>query len=217
MTTANKYHNGKVYKLANNVDDEIYVGSTTQYLSQRKAGHRRDTISRANTRVYKHLNEIGWDNVDIILIENYSCNSKDELNARERYWIDELKPSLNKQLPLRTMKEYYEQHKDVIAQKNKKFRQQNKDKVLQKNKKYYEQNKDKVLQKNKEYYEQNKDQLTQKKKEYYEQNKDMITQKNNEKIKCDCGCEVIQSNLTRHKKTQKHQAMINNNLFFTSL
>ena len=44
---------------------------------------------------YKHFNLIGWDNVSMILLEKYPCNSKQELKAREHYWITELHPKLN--------------------------------------------------------------------------------------------------------------------------
>lgn len=43
-----------------------------------------------------------------ILIEKYECKCKDELHSRERYWIDELKPELNKVIPKQTQKEWRE-------------------------------------------------------------------------------------------------------------
>ena len=87
---------GKIYKLVNNVDSSIYVGSTKTSLPKRFYGHK-DTAKRNPTRrVYAHLVPIGWENVRIILIENYICNSKEELVAREQYYIDLLKPSLNR-------------------------------------------------------------------------------------------------------------------------
>jgi|GEM_PF-6668335 len=36
----NKYSNGKIYKLVSNHCDKPYIGSTTQPLANRKAGHR---------------------------------------------------------------------------------------------------------------------------------------------------------------------------------
>ena len=82
------YQNGKIYKLVNSVDDKIYVGSTCGNLRLRKSRHKSKSKLEPNRHIYKHLNEIGWDNIDIILIELYQCNSKDELHARERHWID---------------------------------------------------------------------------------------------------------------------------------
>jgi hypothetical protein len=34
------YENGKIYKLVNEVDDEIYIGSTTVRLCNRKSKHK---------------------------------------------------------------------------------------------------------------------------------------------------------------------------------
>ena len=45
--------------------------------------------------------------IDIILIENYPCKSKEELLKRERYWVERLK-CVNKALPIRSKKEYRE-------------------------------------------------------------------------------------------------------------
>ena len=102
------YAFGKVYKFVNNVDEEIYVGSTCNPLHKRKWGHKTKSKQYPNYPVYQHLNRIGWDNVEIVLIENVECKTKNELHRRERYWIDILKPSLNKVVPLRTKQEYYQ-------------------------------------------------------------------------------------------------------------
>ena len=93
------YANGKIYKMVNNVDDEIYVGSTCNPLHKRKNGHKGQLTRHPHLLKSQHFRRIGWENVKIILIENYPCESKQDLLKRERYWIDELKPSLNKALP----------------------------------------------------------------------------------------------------------------------
>ena len=36
-----RFSNSKVYKLVNSIDDEIYIGSTTQPLSKRFADHKK--------------------------------------------------------------------------------------------------------------------------------------------------------------------------------
>ena len=53
------------------------------------------------------------NNYDIILIENYPCERKDELHARERYYIESLK-CVNKVIPTRTDREYVEANKEKI-------------------------------------------------------------------------------------------------------
>jgi group I intron endonuclease len=89
------YGIGKIYKLVNSVDGKICIGSTCQTLAKRKGEHKRYATKYVNRKVYQHLNSIGWENVRIVLIENYACGSRDELRAREEYYIDLLKPSLN--------------------------------------------------------------------------------------------------------------------------
>ena len=37
------YKNGKIYCIRNNIDDDLYVGSTTQPLCKRMAKHREAT------------------------------------------------------------------------------------------------------------------------------------------------------------------------------
>lgn len=223
--TENKYSRGKIYRLVNNVDDEFYIGSTCETLARRKAGHKKRAELKPERNIYNHFNNIGWDNVCMVLIENYPCNSIEELKARERYWIEILKPSLNKQLPLRSKKEYYEKNKDKIKQymteyqeQNKdtlrkykqEYRQQNKEQLSQKAKEWREKNKEHKTQMDKEYREKNKERKTQKDKEYYEKNKDKIKEYRCQKIKCECGCELQKNTLSNHKKTKKHQEWLSN-------
>jgi group I intron endonuclease len=104
---------GKIYKLVNNVDDKIYIGSTCTTLARRKSDHKASSKKKPNRPVYQHVNAIGWDNVEIILIEAFACNNKMELEKRERYYIDSLKPELNKNIPTRTNQEYRETNKAI--------------------------------------------------------------------------------------------------------
>lgn len=94
MTEA-RYNTAKVYKLVNSVDDRIYVGSTCLILSKRFHCHKTQAKNKP-CPVHHQLNAIGWDKVRIILIENVTCTSKEELLQREQHFIDLLKPSLNK-------------------------------------------------------------------------------------------------------------------------
>jgi hypothetical protein len=131
----NRYQNGKIYKLVNNVDDEIYVGSTCLPLYKRLSNHRYDAKKEKMKNTYKHLNNIGWESVKIILIENYPCDSKDELLARERYWYDKLKPSINRQRPLVTKEEYLQyflDYNDRNKEKRKEYHDTNKENLAKK-------------------------------------------------------------------------------------
>ena len=110
----------KIYKLVNNVDDKIYVGSTCNLLRVRIAKNKSSSKLEPDRSIDKHVNQVGWGNVEIILIQKYECKSKEDLNKRERYWIDELKPDLNIQIPTRTPKEWYEENKEkYVANRDK--------------------------------------------------------------------------------------------------
>lgn len=92
----NRYHNGKIYKLVNTVDNRIYIGSTATELSKRLHQHKITARKEIERKVYRELNTIGWEHVRIIQIEAFRCQTKQELIAREQYHMDLLKPELNK-------------------------------------------------------------------------------------------------------------------------
>jgi hypothetical protein len=102
------YNKGKIYKIQPNIEcleNEIYIGSTTKdYLSQRLVQHKSaykrwvDTKAGGNVRVYSLFEKYGIDNCSIYLLENYPCNSKDELTAREGHYIQTTK-CVNKFIP----------------------------------------------------------------------------------------------------------------------
>ena len=50
----------------------------------------------------------------------------------------------------------------------------------------------------KDYHTINKEKMCGHSKEYYERNKD----KKNEKISCECGCDINKQNLKQHQKTK---------------
>ena len=55
------YKNGKIYCIRNTIDDNIYVGSTTQALSKRMARHRQHAKCKDSNHFafYSKVNEIG--------------------------------------------------------------------------------------------------------------------------------------------------------------
>ena len=165
----NKYKNAKIYRLVNNVDGLEYIGSTTSTLVKRKCEHKSCAKNKADRRVYKHLNKVGWDNVEIVLVKNYACNNKEELNAEERRVIDEMKPELNKVLPTRTDLEWREANKVKIAEKKREYNQANKEKLAETKREYETKNKDKIAEKKREYNQANKEKIAEYQKEYQQE------------------------------------------------
>ena len=172
---------GIIYKLVS--DDveikECYVGSTVNFI-RRKHEHKSNcnniNSKRYNLYVYKFIRDNGgWNSYSMIQIEEYKFNTRNELNARERHWIETLQAKLNKNIPTRTDKEYYESHKDEAKDyyeshkdKIKEYKLKNKELIRIKKKDYYKINKEIIKDKRKEYHLKNKD----KRKEYHLKNKD---------------------------------------------
>ncbi len=101
------YKLGKIYKIERKSDNAlIYVGSTCEpSLCRRLDKHKGMSI--VNRKVYKSvLDNDGWNNHEILLIKLYPCNSRDELHSEESRFIRCLNPIGNKNIPMRTDKEY---------------------------------------------------------------------------------------------------------------
>ena len=111
------YKNGKIYQILNNINDEVYVGSTIQPLSKRLHCHKSqsDSLVRKN-KLHELMRTIGKNNCYIELIENYPCNTKEELLAREGHYIRE-RATLNQQIAGRTRKERREVNAEHIKEK----------------------------------------------------------------------------------------------------
>ena len=118
------YQNGKIYSVrSRSRPDLIYIGSTTRRLSERFGRHKAPSASTSA----KQIILIG--DAYIELIENYSCNSKEELLARERYFIENME-CINKNRPIITIEErkeyiikYANENKDLINTKSKEWYQ----------------------------------------------------------------------------------------------
>ena len=81
-----KYNHGKVYKLIT-PDNYYYIGSTCcKYLSQRLSVHRSNAPKYPNRKIYKCIKD--FTDVKIILLLNYPCKSKEELQAKEQEFIN---------------------------------------------------------------------------------------------------------------------------------
>ena len=122
------YGNGKIYKIINENNEIIYIGSTAQKLCKRYSYHTHKA-----------------SNHKIILIENYSCNNREELRKREQEVIEENTNLLNQIRAYVTEEEKKEWHK----QHNQK--RKNNPEYIKKKKEY-----------DKEYRENNKDIINQK-------------------------------------------------------
>jgi hypothetical protein len=97
----------------------------------------------------------GWINWSMIEIEKYKCNDKYEAEKRERYYIEDMKATLNQTIPTRTDLEYKADNRDKILDAKKQYRIINKDKINQ----YRMDNKDKIKEHDRQYRIANRDKI----------------------------------------------------------
>lgn len=103
---------GVIYML--HAQGKAYIGSTIDF-DTRVAGHRSCCTNYENhdcAKVYKFFKTIGWDNIQIDILEKYPCKNEKELLCRERHWIVKLQPELNIMLPIAFTKEELLTHPD---------------------------------------------------------------------------------------------------------
>ena len=176
------YKNSVIYKIYCKDDNikDIYIGSTTNFRN-RKYDHKCNCyninqLNLYNLKVYKFIRDNGgWENWDMIIIEEFECENKLELIKKEREYIEKLNASLNSDIPSRTVKEY---------------RQDKKNELNEYNKNYYKNNEE--FRKNRILYNTNRNKLQ------------YVKDKRNQKIECsNCGLLVSKSNIKRHQLSNK--------------
>ena len=192
-----KYQNGKIYKIVDKTNGNIYIGSTCEKLVRRLSKHVSSyKVYCRNKKDYTSSYEILKNgDYEIILIESFPCKGKDELHKQERYHIDKTK-CINKNNPTRTKeddklyhKKYYKDNKNIIKEKHKLYNEVNKEQEAIRHKKYYSDNKGIILKKNQEHYKKVKDELL-------------------KTIECVCGGSYCKMSSQRHLRTSKHQSFL---------
>ena len=172
----NKYQDGKIYKLVSPHTPLVYYGSTIKQLCKRLSEHKCKGSNKCSSNELVKLGD-----VRIELIENFPCNNKRELEARESIYIKfmlnnfDFKIILNTKIPFRSVEDDIKWRKKYNKKYGKKYRE--------------------------EHPEYNKEYATP---EYYAKNRKRLL----EKLICECGVEYARSSLFNHKKSKKHQAYV---------
>ena len=174
------YSKGRIYKIWNDVNDSIYVGSTTQRLSSRMRGHRHSCKNNPNMKLYQAFNELGIHNFHIELIEKYPCLDRESLLAREGYYIRKFnshKIGYNKNVAGRNTKSYYKDNQQQILDNSKAYYKKHRDRIneqaKQYSKKYYILHKKHKKQYGKNYYLANRERILARNKQCYQQKKQL--------------------------------------------
>jgi hypothetical protein len=170
--------------------------------------------------VYKFIRENGeWANWSIVVIEEYVAQNKNDLHSRERYWMEQLKPSLNKCVPTRTDQEYRTDHKEDIKQYRnehkeglnlyqKQYRNEHKEEISLRDKQYKADHKEEINLYQKQYRNEHKEELDLYNIQYNADHKEEIALKGSVKVNCPCGGKYTVGQKSAHFKTKKHQTGI---------
>jgi hypothetical protein len=192
---------GQVYKLLCD-DGHYYIGSTKTELKYRLYHHKQHSLLWPDRKVYQHILSRGWENMQILCVEEVVCKSRDDLLRKENEHIkkslsDPLclnikKAHLTKKELLEQQKEYLQANKDKVDAYQANYRKENaeerreyskqyveehREEVREKRKAHYEENKAEIIEKQKAYVEANKAQVQARKKEWAEKNKEVIAEK----------------------------------------
>ena len=188
------YSNGKIYRLVCNTTNLQYIGSTCTPLHKRLWNHKKSykQFLKGNKNYYTACDILEHDNYDIILIEDYPCERKEQLHSRERYWIENIE-CVNKVLPTRTDKEYNEANKEKQDEYQQKYRLENKERLTEYHKQYRLNNKEKIKNDHIEYRIKNKEKLDEYRELHWKP-----------KVQCECGTMVCRLVLKRHMTSKKH-------------
>ena len=206
------YSRGKIYKIVDNTNDKCYIGSTCEPTLAKRLSKHVDDYKRYLTQNFHYITSfevLKNGDYNIVLIENYPCNSKDELFSRERYWtnaIDCVNKIKNQGLfitlgEVEYNKQYREKNNVRLKEQQKQCYYENKVERLKNVNDYRKSHKEIIEEKKRIYYINNKERLDQKNRGYYEINKEKLL----EKFQCPCGGKYLKSTRDRHYRSLKHK------------
>lgn len=172
---------------------DCYVGQTTDFKT-RKSKHKfccnNINNKHHNLYIYKFIREhYGWNNWNMIEIEKFPCKDIFEATKQERIRTEELKATLNSNVPSRTQQQHYEDNKEhfLLYRKN-----------------YYKQNYENIFKQVANYKAEHKEQISEYQKKYWEENKETILKYKKEVYTCYCGSICRKDTKKRHEQTNKH-------------
>ncbi len=93
------YSKGKIYKITNDYNDHVYIGSTCDTLSKNFSKHKSQCGSedRLHYPLYNMMNNIGFERFRIELICDYPCEDKYQLCQKKSEYIRHYEKTLNLQ------------------------------------------------------------------------------------------------------------------------
>jgi predicted GIY-YIG superfamily endonuclease len=178
----NIYQRGKIYSMTGD-DGHYYIGSTTQTLIIRFNQHK-ELSKTHDTRIYEYCKRVGWKNITIELLEDYPCDSSEELHEREEY---HLAPVRDDPLCLNTNrahltaeerkmigKQYYEENREQITCYQAWYSEEHPDRIAACQASYKASHRKELAEKQRAYAKEHTEELSIKKKEYNTSHKEEL-------------------------------------------
>jgi hypothetical protein len=179
------YSQGKIYKLYIKGFEEVcYIGSTINTLEWRFNHHKHQAKNPKQNKTGASVLFEDENEVEIALVENYPCETKEQLETRERYWIEQHSDCVNKNIPTRGWKERWLKNREHNIALHKQWVAANQDHVA-------------------EYRKGRATLEKQQAKERYDAGyKDVRNERKREKATCEiCNKQMNKNSLWLHKKT----------------
>lgn len=178
----NIYQRGKIYSMTGD-DGHYYIGSTTMSLTDR-FGHHKEFSKTHDTRVYEYCKRVGWKNITMELLEDYPCNSSEELHEREEYHLAPVRENplcLNVNRAFLTpdarkmaVKQYYEENREKILTYHVRYREEHPDRIADYQASYKASRREELAEKQRAYAKEHKEELRITQKEYRDSHKEEL-------------------------------------------
>ena len=113
------YSQAKIYKITNDFNNDIWIGTTCDSLVKKFSVHKADAIRnfRKDCIIQKLIKEHGFNRFRIQLIEDYPCEDLYQLRQRQGHYIREMN-AINKYAD---NKDYYEKNKERVNEYYKEY------------------------------------------------------------------------------------------------
>ena len=169
-----------------------YIGHTNNFVF-RKRQHYLPCVDLNHSKSHILLYETtrqngGWDEWEMVEIENFNGKTKLEARIREQELIDEHGANLNmlkayiseedrNALKKQITQKYREENKDLLKEQTKKYKDDHKEIIAEQMKKYRAEHKAEIYEKTKEYRKKNKEKHQEWQKNWVEKNKEILKEK----------------------------------------
>ena len=204
------YSQAKIYKITNDFNTDIWIGSTCDTLVKKFSVHKADAIRslRKDCIIHNLIREHGFDRFRIQLIEDFPCEDLYQLRQRQGHHIRELN-AINKYAD---DKDYRGKNKEHIREQKKEYSQKPevKERIKEYRKEYDKKPEVREKKQNSRSEYNNKTENIEKRKEYNQRPevKERENIRKSEIVVCECGCSLRRDSISKHKLTKVHLNLI---------